>query len=457
LKTPETPAAPDGLRRDLNLADTTLLVMGGIIGAGIFIAPQKVAIHQPGVSGFLLTWAIGGVMAFAGARVFADLAAMLPLTGGQYVYLREAFGRTASFLFGWNLLAIVASGALALIVGVSTSNIDLLLGSLAGTPERAVLSPTAAWIGGVAIIGFFTWVNVHGVRLGASIHNGFMAVKVLGILFVIALGAAWHFFDLGPSGLTAPDPGPRAAMLAPALLAALFSYGGWQNAAAVSGEVRDAGRTLARAILLGTAGVLALYLALNLAVVAILTVDGTARTSTPVADAAGRVLGEPGRLIIAGAVVVSTLGFAHGLLLMTPRVYYAMAHDGVFFRACGKVHRRHGTPHVAILAQAGFAVAHWSLATFWAKDLDSLLTSMVFVDWIFFALAGGACLFLRRRKAREGPARRTVGGSWTAVVFVLLSTGVVVWTVLQVGVKNLTIAAAVLLAGGVVLLVRRRG
>ncbi len=452
---PRPPAAPEGLRRDLNLADTTLLVMGGIIGAGIFFTPRQVALHQPSVSGFLLTWAIGGVMAFTGARVFARLGSILPVTGGQYVYLREAYGRTVAFFFGWNLLAIVASGALALIVGISTLNLDLVLRSLTRTPDAPVLSPIAAWSIGVAIIGVFSWVNVRGVRLGASIHNGFMAVKILAILFIIGLGAAWHFFGLGPSGLRAPDPGPRASTLAPALLGALFSYGGWQNAAAVAGEVRDAGRILARAILLGTAGVLALYLGLNVSVVAILGVEETARTFTPVADAAGRVLGERGRLIIAGAVVVSTLGIAHGLLLMTPRVYYAMARDGVFFRACGDVHGRHGTPHVAILAQAGFAVLHWSIAIFWAKELDSLLTSLVLVDWIFFALAGGACLLLGRRARASGDSPAAAGGLWEPLIFLLLSVGVVGWTAIQAEMRHLAIAAAVFLAGGAMLLARR--
>ncbi|MBI4605319.1 MAG: APC family permease [Planctomycetes bacterium] len=451
-----------GLRPALNVTDTMLLVMGGIVGAGIFFSPHRVAEAQPGLGGILVTWLLGGLIAMTGAFVFAELGGLFPHTGGQYVYLREAYGKDLAFLYGWNLLAMVSSGAIAVVAGVCLFNLDLVLQLVAGRGEGRVLGPHGQAISGTALILVLAALNVRGVKLGARVHNAFMVLKVAGLLLVIALGA-WSLSGGGgasaPSGLAAGPWTVVPAALAPALLAALFSYGGWQNVASVAGEVRDAPRVLPRAIVLGTSAVIALYLGVNLSVAEILGVEGLGATRTPVADAAGAVLGAWGRTVIAGVVVVSTVGITHALLIMPPRIYYAMAHDGTFLRACGRSHARWATPHAAILLQAAFAAAHFLAATYLTEayryDLETVLESIVFVDWISFALAGGA-YFLFRRRLRDAPRPyRAPLHPWVPLVFLVTSAAVVVETVRVLEPGRLAVPAAVLAAGGLFLAARR--
>lgn len=439
-----------------------LLVMGGIIGAGIFYSPHRVAVEQPSAAGILLTWGLGGLLALTGAFVFAELGALFPQTGGQYVYLRESCGKSVAFLYGWNLLAMVASGALAVVAGVAVLNLDIVLRHTLGDPSREFFSREGRALSGAGLILGCAWLNVRGIRLGATVHNAIMAFKVLSLLLVIVLGIVWSFRrpEAPPAGFFAA--GPRIKSLAPALLAALFSYGGWQNAASVAGEIRDAPRVLPRALILGTLLVVGLYLGLNIALLEVLGVEGLSSTSTPVADAAGRVLrdfgrdfGDFGHVLIASMVVLSTVGIAHALILMTPRVYYAMAADGVFFEACGRSHPRNGTPHVAILVQAAFGLGHFLLATY-VTGLGALLDSLVFVDWVFFALTAASYFYFRLRRPDAPRPYRATGHPWTPLVFLTLSLGVVVFTLADVSRGRLLVAGVVFATGLVLLLLRRR-
>ncbi|HVR73150.1 MAG TPA: amino acid permease [Planctomycetota bacterium] len=448
-------SASHGLRADLKPLDVLLLVMGGIIGAGIFFSPHLVAKEQPSAAGILLTWGLGGLLALTGAFVFAELGALFPRTGGQYVYLRESCGKSVAFLYGWNLLAMVASGALAVVAGVAVSNLDIVLRHTLGDPAREFFSREGRALSGAGLILGCAWLNVRGIRLGATVHNAIMAFKVLSLLLVIVLGIVWSFRrpEAPPAGFFAA--GPRLESLAPALLAALFSYGGWQNAASVAGEIRDAPRVLPRAIILGTLLVVGLYLGLNLALLEVLGVEGLSSTQTPVADAAERVLGRFGHVLVASMIVLSTVGIAHALILMTPRVYYAMAADGVFFEACGRSHPKNGTPHVAILVQAAFGLAHYLVATY-VTTLGELLDSLVFVDWVFFALTAASYFYFRLRRPDAPRPYRATGHPWTPLVFLTLSLGVVVFTLAGVSRRRLLVAGIVFATGLLLLLFRRR-
>jgi APA family basic amino acid/polyamine antiporter len=421
------PAEPEeGLSRSLGLFSTTMLVMGGIIGAGIFFAPARVAIQQPATLGILLTWALGGVLALTGAIVFAELGGLFSRSGGQYVYLREGLGRTVAFIFGWSLLSIVNSGAIAVVAGFSALNLELVLDALLG--RRGTLGASGQMLFAAALVIALTWVNVRGVRLGASVHNVFMVLKIACILLLIALGLAHWSSGGAPRTVVAPDTDPvRWSTLSLALLSVLFTYGGWNNAASVAGEIRDVQRTLPRAVLLGTIAVVALYVGLNLSLLAILGAPGLAAESSPVAAAAGAVLGEAAGAFVAFAIVLSTIGVTHALLLMAPRVFFAMARDGIFLSAFGRVHPRYATPHVSILVLSGFTLFYLT------QDAGAVLDGLVVFDWIFFTLTGIAFFVFRWKRPELPRPYRASGYPLVPAIFVLLAAAIVVATAEKLG------------------------
>lgn len=403
------PPAEAGLLRRLGLFDCTMIVMGTIIGAGVFNAPHSIAQAMGSPGAVLMLWVVGGAIALSGALVFAELGTLFPRAGGQYVFLREAFGRPAAFFFGWLLLAAINSGAIAYVANVFVDHLQALL-RFGG----AQVDWSAAQRRGIALAGIVALaaINVRGVRVGATFQNVAMLAKIAGILAIVGLGAAVAV------GATEPSIAPSTATHAwswsgmfASLLGVVFTYGGWQNVTAVAGEVREPARTIPRAILIGTLAVIGLYLAMNAALIAILGVEGIASTRTPAATAAGRVLsiGEPA---LAALVMLSTLAIAQALLFVTPRIYYAMAKDGAFFAAAGYLHPRWRTPVVAIGLQAAFG----SLHLFLGQDLD-LLQMTTIVDFAFFGLCGAALFVFRRRLPNAERAYRAVGYPWVPAAF----------------------------------------
>jgi APA family basic amino acid/polyamine antiporter len=374
--------------------------------------------------------------------VFAELGSRYPRAGGQYVFLREGFGRFVAFLFGWLLLAAINSGAIAYVANVFVDHLQALLAHAGRDP---------AWTGGerrlVALAGILVLaaINVRGVRLGASVQNVAMLAKIAGIVLIVVLGA------LAAAGLAAPSAPPSTAEHAwtwggfgGALLGVVFTYGGFQNVTAVAGEVRDPARTIPRGILIGTAGVIAIYLALNLSLVAILGVEGVALSRTPTAAAAGRVVswGEP---VVAALVMLSTLAITQALLFVTPRIYYAMAKDGVFFASAAYLHPRWRTPLVAIALQAGFGILHLFLG-----ETLNLLQMTTIADFTFFTLCGAALLRFRTRGSGEPGAFRAPAQPWLTLAFVLLSAGVVLSAMLNAE-REAVVRSGVLLLVGLLL------
>lgn len=453
----ERPDAPSSgsegdLVPTLGLLDVTLIGMGTIIGAGIFRVPREIAERVPSVEGILLLWAIGGLIGLCGALVFAELGAMFPRTGGQYVFVREGFGRFAAFAFGWILLAAIVSAATAYVANVMVDHVELLARTASGGEP---------WSGGekralaVGVVAAMTLLNIRGVRLGATVQDLSMAAKIAGILLIVGLAvyasASGTAAPLAPAVASrGPYFGASWGLAGAALLQILFAVGGWQNIAAVATEIKDPQRNLPRGMLIGACVVVALYMAVNWAVLAILGVQGTASSLTPAAEAAGRVV-PWGKPLVAGLVALSTLAFVQAILLVTPRIFFAMAQDGVFFRAAGRVHPRWKTPWVAILVQGAFTCAYVLL-----QQSLYLLEIATLCDYLFFTLCALAFFKLRRTRPDLARPYRAFGYPWLPGIFLVTAFAVLVNAVLNAQLRAVLIAAGVLAVGCALYAVFRR-
>lgn len=444
-------SSPGQLRRVLGCLDVTMLVMGSIIGAGVFNTPQAIAAAMGSLWGVLAIWVFGGLVALTGALVFAELGGMMPRAGGEYVFVRAGAGPLAAFLFGWISLTAIISSAIAFVARVFVEHLGALL-EFAGLEPFA--EPTRRALA-LALIALLCLVNARGARAGASLQNAAMAAKILGIMVFVGLAAAATLGWLTPR--LPPTPQALGASswdwdgVGAALFGILFTYGGWQNVASVAGEIRDPGRNLPLGTLLGTAAVVLLYLALNLALVTVLGVDGVAATRTPVASAAGALVswGEP---LVAGLVMLSTFGITQALLMLAPRIYFAMAQDGVFWPMFGRVHPRWGTPVAAIALQGLFAAGH----LFLADNLGELVEVCSICDWVFFVLCGVTLFVLRRRAPDAERPYRAWGYPWLPGVFVLASGASLVRMAMSAQLSPLLQAAGLFALGLLLYFVWRR-
>jgi APA family basic amino acid/polyamine antiporter len=401
-------ASPDGtpgLARRIGAFDATMIVMGGIVGSGIFANPREVAVELPSAPLLLAAWGAGGVMALLGALIYAELAARRPGVGGQYAYLRDAYHPLAAFLYGWVLLLVVQTGGMAAVALIFARYSGRLLG--VALPEPAL---------GMAALLALTVVNCLGVALGTRVQSALMVLKIAAIATLIVCG--WL---LVPPVAGAASAAPLAGHGIHALFAfgaamapVLFAYGGWQTASFVSGELRDPRRDLPRGLLLGVSGVIVLYLGVNWVCVRALGGPGLAQTLAPASAVMERALGPAGARLIAAGIAISTLGFLSQSMLTAPRVYYAMANDGVFFERVGRIHPRTRVPVFAIALQGAFAM----LLTAWGQ-YRQILDYMIAVDFIFFGLTA-SCLFVFRR--RDGGVTsegfHSPGHPWTTAIFV---------------------------------------
>jgi basic amino acid/polyamine antiporter, APA family len=400
--------------RRLGLFSGTMAVVGGIIGGGIFRTPAAVA-ERVGSSGMILAvWIAGGVVALAGALCFGELGQRRPRAGGGYVYLRETWGPLPAFLYGWALLLVIASGAIA---AIAVTFADYTL-ALTGLSRRFAL-PLA--IGAIALV---SGVNYLGVRPGALVQNIFTLLKLLALAALVVVGLA--------AGLPPVGPAPRAAPSAfgAALVPVLFTYGGWQQTNFLAEEMVNPERDLPRALLLGVALVVVTYLLATLAYLNVLGPAGLAASTAPAADAMRRTLGPAGGTLISAGIAVSTFGFLNLVVLVTPRVFQAMAADGVFFPWLARLHPVHRTPAGAIALQAA-----WASALVLSGSFSQLVDYVAFADWVFFGLTV-AGLFVYRGRDRAGSkaaapgAFRVPGYPWTPALFVAASIFVVVSSVL---------------------------
>jgi len=427
--------------RRLGLFSGTMAVIGGIIGGGIFLTPATVAQRVGSATLIVAAWVIGGVVALVGALSFGELGARRPQAGGGYVYLRETWGPLPAFLYGWALLFLIATGAIA-AVAIMFATYALPLVGL--SPRLTV--PVAA-----GAIVFLTGINYVGVKPAAVTQNIFTVLKLAALAALIAVG-----LSTGPAAaLYRPLPPSTATHVVVALGAALvpilFTYGGWQQTNFIAEEIIEPERNLPRALVLGVSVVVAVYLLANVAYLRVLGPVGLAVNSAPAAAVMRAVLGPVGGTIIAAGVAVSTFGFLNLVILVTPRVFQAMAADGVFFSRLAELHPIYRTPSAAIVLQGGWAI----VLTLFYGTFSQLVDYVAFGDWIFFGLTVAGLFVYRRRDAAPQAVFGVPGYPWTPALFVLAALYVVASSVLA-NPRNALIGTGLLLLGVPVYRVFRR-
>jgi APA family basic amino acid/polyamine antiporter len=421
----ETPT----LARRLGAFDATMLVMGGIIGSGIFINPYVVARHVHTTTLILGVWAAGGLIALMGAFVYAELAALRPDVGGQYAYLRDAWHPSVAFLYGWSLLLVIQSGGMA-AVAVTFARYTVELTGI-GLPD---------WLLATLTLAILTLINCLGVRSGNNTQTALMLLKLAAIAMLIVAGLLLVPHAIAPSPLPTPSTTSLPLAIAAAMTPVMFAYGGWQTASFMSGELLKPRRDLAIGLLAGVIGVITIYLLVNAVCLHALGPAGLASTTTPATTVMRLALGNRGAQLIAAGIAISTLGFLSQGMLTAPRVYYAMAEDRVFFQSVAKVHPRTRVPILAIALQGTAAIVIALSGTY-----EQILSYVVAVDFLFFGLTGLA-LFVFRRRLAASPSFRTPGHPITTAIFTITCWVVVIGTFVRFPV-NSAIGLGILLAG----------
>ncbi|HEX9940191.1 MAG TPA: amino acid permease [Longimicrobium sp.] len=419
------------LARRLGVFDATMIVMGGIIGSGIFVNPHVVAqrVHSPAL--IVGAWVAGGAIALAGAFVYAELAARRPQVGGQYAYLRDAYHPAVAFAYGWALLLVIQTGGMAAVAVTFARYFREITHVPLGEPAVAGLA-----------LGLLVLVNCVGVRAGSTVQSALMVLKILAIAALVAAGLFFAGRPPEAASVAVAAAGPDTLLsFGAAMTRVMFAYGGWQTASFVAAEMRDPRRDLARGLLIGVLGVIALYVAVNVACVLALGADGLARTPAPASAVMRAAFGERGAALIAVGIAVSTLGFLSQSMLTAPRVYFAMACDGLFFRRVAYVDPRSRAPVVAIALQGVLA-----LAIALTGSYEQILNYVVSVDFIFFGLTAGAVFAFRRRGGDQGGGWSVPGHPITTALFIAACALIVAATVYRYP-ANSAVGIAIMLAG----------
>ena len=398
------------LARELTLPSAAALVVGQVIAVGIFLTPGTIIRTLASPLWVLVAWAIIGTMALCGALCYGALAARFPQAGGGYVYLREAFGPRIAFLYGWKCFLVMDPGITA----------ALATGFAAYVGYMVPLGPVALRAVGVSAIVVLAVVHVFGVRPGTRVMTTLAVIKLglVGGLVILALASTegrWDHFV--PFVQRRPGAPPFAGALAGALVAAFFSFGGWWEVTKIAGEVRDPERTVPRALRIGLAVVTLVYVLVTLAFIYVVPIEQVGPGEAFVAQVGTALLGPRGGTLVAGIVVASVLGSLGAMLMLAPRVYFAMARDGVFPAAAAAVHPRFGSPARAIAAQATLASLLVLFGTF-----DTIVAYFIFITVAFIALTVGSVFVLRQRD----PAFEVPGHPWAALTFIAMVGGLLV-------------------------------
>lgn len=426
-----------GYVRRLRLWDAALIVIGGIIGGGIFLNPYIAAQRTDSSATLLLMWVGAGVLTLIGALCYAELGARRPHAGGSYVYLREAFGPLAGFLFGWTMLLVIYSGSSAAVATIFAS----YAAAVFGLPASTTL-PLA-----VGALVFVAGINLFGLRLGTQIQNLFTVLKLLAVAVLVACG----LFLAGAGGghVLEADPARAHAGFMSAALPVLFAYSGFTYLNNLAGEVREPQRTLPRALLLGMLGVIVAYALVNVAYLAVLGHAGLAASTTPAAEVMQRVFGPIGAKLMALGIAISTLGFCNITLVAGARVLQVMGEDGLFFRSVARLHPRYRTPNVALLLLSG-----WAILLAVSGSYGQLLDYATFGDWLACAV-GVATLFWYRRHRDDAVSFRVPGYPWLPLLFIA-TVALVVAQSLHDSPRNTGIGLLIIAAGAPVYFVWRR-
>ncbi len=422
------------LKRDLGLWTAVALVIGTVIGSGIFIVPN-VMIRNVGSPGMVfLVWIAGGLMSLSGALTYAELSAAMPGAGGEYVYLRAAYGPLWSFLYGWTQMWVAKSGSIATLATAfflyvanfhpelkqPVGHIPIPLG-----PSGGPLEINMGQIFAMALILALGGLNYFGVRVGGEVQVVVTVCKVVLILAVIVIGLFTGHGDLAHFGVPVPvtaSGGATAAFFA-ALVAALWAYDGWNNVSMVASEIQEPQRNLPRALIGGTLAVMAIYLLANAAYFYVMPAREIAASDLVAADMMRRIFGQTGANFVSIAAMISIFAALNGSILTGSRVPYAMAVDGLFFKPMAQVHRRFHTPSISILA-----LSAWSAILVLSGRYDQLFTYVIFASWILYGMTTAAVIVLRRTQPDMPRPYRTFGYPVIPVVFVLSALGLVIST-----------------------------
>lgn len=426
---PETPA--NELPRTLSLLDATMINVGSMIGSGIFIVPATIALQLDSTLLVVLVWVLGGVVSLFGALSVAELGALMPRAGGQFIYLKEVYGPLAGFLYGWTLFIVIQTAAIAAVaVGFAT-----YLGYFIH------VGPAGVKLIAIGSIVLLTVVNCIGAKLGAAVQNVFTFLKI-GALAAIVIasfvgGSPENFQPLLPSL-------PLASLLGPlgiAMIAVLWSYDGWIEITYVAGEVKAPERTIHRSLLYSTVIVIGFYILVNLAFISVLGLRNVAHSSLVASDAATVIHGSIGAAIVALTVAISMFGANNGFVFTGARIYYAMAREGLFFKSLARIHPRYQTPVASLLAQGA-----WSCVLVLSGTYDQLITYIVFASWIFYAMSCGAVIILRKRKPELPRPYKTWGYPFTPMVFILFAFVLAISTIIE-SPRDAAIGCAMILSG----------
>lgn len=436
---------PRELQRVLGFRDLILLVIGSVIGSGIFIVPATV-LRQTGehVGPALLVWLVAGILSLLGALTYAELGAMNPKAGGLYVFVRDAFGPLPAFLYGWTMFFAISSGAVATLAVAASGYLTQLVPL--GTMGRRVAS--------VLMIVIIAAVNARGTRHGAEVVNWATAIKVGAILVMSAV-----LLSVGAPGEPAWERiWPEAFSLSllsgagVAMIGVLWAYEGWQYVTFSAGEAVDPQRTFPRALIAGTLALVGIYLLANVAYIAAMGPRAAAASEAVAADAVRLVVGPVAGKFIAAAIIISMFSAANSITLTSPRVYFAMARDGLFFRQLAEIHPRFGTPAIAVMASSAWAALLALSGTF-----EQLLTYVVFAGWIFYGLGAWSVFVYRRRQPDLPRPFRVPGYPWTPILFILSAVAIVVNTMFAQPVQGLLGLGVVFLGAPAYLIWRKRG
>ena len=404
------------LARELTLYGLIMVAIGSCIGSGIFVTPAQIAGLVPSAWYIIAVWALGGLITLTGALTFGELGSMFPHAGGIYVFLKEAYGGWLGFLYGWAYLLIITSGSIAVL-------------SLAFTYYLSFFIPmdsSMKIIVSIIVIVLVTTLNVLRAKFGEMFSNLFTGLKIAGILIIILCGLLYGSSSFSFSH-SAPVADITIANFGIALVGVLFSYGGWQHASFLAGETKNPTRNVPVAMITGALVVTVVYLLVNVSYMFLLPLSRITVSEKVAAEAVLTVL-PSGAMLVAGIIAISTLGTIGIYTLSAPRIYYAMAEDGLFFKEIAVVHKRFRTPVVAIITQSVWSVV---LLLFWGT-FEDLITYTVSVEWVFFAFAAAGIFIFRRRMKDAVRPFKTPGYPLTPAIFI----GIVIWFVINIMVNK---------------------
>ncbi len=432
-------AQPTGLARRLGLISAIMVVIGSVIGSGIFLTPQRVAavVEIPGV--MIFVWVLTGFLTLAGALTNAEIASEIPEAGGQYVFFRVLYGDLTAFLYGWTTFIVYQTGSIAAIAVAFARYFGYFVDLPHLSPELeawklpligniAPLADIGVKLVAIAAIMTVTLVNYFGVQFGGFVQNVFTSLKVLAIGGIVLLaftfghGSVEHFFPLW--GM--PSSGNLLAAIGIAMVATLWSYDGWNSLTYLAGEVKEPQRNIPKALVLGTLVIIVIYVATNLAYLYILPINEMATSKLVAADVMNRIFSGYGGAVISLAVMISTFGTVNATSMTTARVFFAMAKDKLFFQGMGTVHPQYKTPTTSLVVQCTWASILTLTGTY-----DQLFTYVIFASWIFYALGAAGIFIMRKKMPNANRAYRVPGYPVVPILFVIVATWFVFNTIVE--------------------------